>query len=181
MLEYPVYVRMPTENDKPYFKNQSCAEAVISVVIHAQMQGWLRLHGFVVMPDALEMVASPIRQGTAGMVAYLQAETIPHLTILLPSAGLVWAPRYSEVPLTSQRSLDARLNIMLLVPVANGIADSASSYPYSSANSRYAASVSLYAGFARMLPQDDDLQTSLSEGRVAAPVEPKDKPGGTLN
>lgn len=147
MLDHPVYVRIPTEDEAPYFRRQSAAEVVISVVMMAQQSGWMRLHGFVVLPEALEMVTSPIRQGVAGMVAHLQAETIPLLTVLLSDARLVWARRFTQIDLTTQRALDARLNMLLLAPVANGITSTAEEFPYSSANPRYRSTVSVYAGF----------------------------------
>jgi len=147
MLEHPVYVRIPTEDEIPYFRRQSAAEVVISVVMMAQQAGWMRLHGFVVLPEALEMVTSPIKQGVAGMVAHLQAETIPLLTVLLSDARMIWARRFAQIDLTTQRALDARLNMLLLAPVANGITAMAEEFPYSSANPRYKSTVSVYAGF----------------------------------
>jgi hypothetical protein len=140
---------MPTENDEPYFKNRSCAEAVIGIVMSAQMRGWMRLHGFVVVPHALEMVASPLRQGVSGVVAHIQAETIPLLTILLPQAGYVWARRYLTTTLDTQLALDAQLQMLLLAPVAQSIVKTASEYPYSSSNPRYSSAVAPYAGFSR--------------------------------
>jgi hypothetical protein len=44
--------------------------------------------------------------------------------------------------------------MLLLAPVAGGIVDVASAYPYSSANPRYVATVSAYSG---------DLKTSTTE------------------
>lgn len=166
MIEHPVYVRIPTENEVSYFASRSCAEAVINVLITAQRLNWLRLHGFVVMPEAVEMVATPIRQGIAGVVGNLQAETIPQLAILLPQAGMIWARRFTQIPLTSQRALEARLNMMLLVPVANGICEHAADYPFSSANPRYASSVIEYSGFIKPAQKTASLPTVLNAGRT---------------
>lgn len=149
MSDSPFYIRMTTENDEPLLKHRSSAEAVISAVISAQMQGWMRLHGFVVLPEALEMVMSPIKQSVAGVVGQIQAETIPLLAVLLPYAGVVWGRKFTQVALASQPALDARLSMMLLAPVANSIVDSAEVYPYSSANPRYTSTVSVYAGFTK--------------------------------
>lgn len=147
MPNQPVYVRMPTENEAPYFKNRSCAEAVIGAVMDAQKEDWMQLHGFVVLPEALEIVATPTRQSVAGLVAHLESETIPLLAILLPGANMIWEKRFMQIPLTTQRALDARLAMLLLAPVASGIVDMAASYPYSSANPRYTAAVVSYTGF----------------------------------
>jgi hypothetical protein len=149
MPNQPVYVRIPTENEVPYFKNRSAAEAVIASVIDAQKHEWMQLHGFVVLPEALEIVATPVKQGVAGLIAHIEAETIPLLAILLPNATTIWEQRYVQLPLTTQRALDARLAMLLLAPVAAGIVDMASAYPYSSANPRYVASVTIYTGFNR--------------------------------
>lgn len=152
MLDHLIYIRLPAENEKPLFASHSAAETVISAVISAQKQGWLRLHGFCVMPEALEMVTTPIRQGVSGLVAHIQAETIPPLMVLLPQAGMVWARQYTQTSLTSQRALDARLEMLLLAPVAGGIVETAAQYPYSSANTRYIAMVAPYAGFQKLTP-----------------------------
>jgi hypothetical protein len=145
----PVYVRIATENEAPYFRNRSAAEAVISVVIDAQKQGWMDLHGFVVLPEALEIVSTPIKQGVAGMVAQIEAETIPLLAILLPNATGIWERHFMQIPLATQRALDARLAMLLLAPVASGIVDIAAAYPYSSANLRYLSTVSPYTGYSK--------------------------------
>ena len=149
MSNVPVYLRIPTENEAPYLKNRSCAELVISVVIEAQKQDWMQLHGFVVLPEALELVAMPIKQSAASLIANIQAETIPSLAILLPQASKIWESRFLQLPLITQRALDARLAMLLLAPVASGIVDMAASYPYSSANPRYANSVTVYTGFGK--------------------------------
>lgn len=175
MLDHPVFVRMPTEDEKPYFANKSSAENVISVLIAAQRQDWLRLHGFVILPEALEMVMTPIKQGVAGVVAHLQAETIPLLTVLLPEAGMVWARQVAHVSLTTQRALDARLQMMLLVPVANGISETAADYAYSSANPRYTASVTVFTGFQKHSPEGAGLSQALNAGR-AEESTPASKP-----
>jgi hypothetical protein len=129
----------------------------------------MRLHGFVVLPEALEMVATPTKQGVTGLVAHLQSETIPLLAILLPGAGLIWEKRFMQIPLTTQRALDARLAMLLLAPVASGIVDMAASYPYSSANPRYTTTVSSYTGYekpldgaetAKTVPQTQDFSLS---------------------
>lgn len=147
MFDHPVYLRLETENDKPYFENRSCAEAVIGVLMNMQQSGWIRLHGFVLLPNALELVASLIRQGVSSTVAELQAESIPLLSVLLPQANLIWSMAFTHDALKSQGAFDARLEMLKLSPVAHGITEDAHGYPYSSANVRYKSSVTLYAGF----------------------------------
>lgn len=152
MIENPVYVQLLTEDNAPHFTNQSATEAVIDTLIHAQNEGWLRLHGFVVLPDGLELVMSPIRQGVSGVIAHIQAYMVPVLSVLLPHAVMVWSPRYIYKPLLTQKALNARLKMLRLAPVAHGICDVAEEYPYSSVNYRYRECVAMYAGFADMLP-----------------------------
>lgn len=150
MPNLPIYIRMPTESEVPYLRSPSCAEVVIGAIVDAQTGEWLQLHGFVVLPEAVELVATPIKQGAAGLVAHLQSETIPPLAILLPGASAIWERRFLQIPLSSQRALDARLAMLLLAPVAAGIADVAAAYPYSSANPRYTAAVAPYTSFSRI-------------------------------
>jgi hypothetical protein len=147
MLDHPVYVRMPTENDAPLFASPSSAEAVITALVNAQRVDWLRMHAFVLLPDALEMVCTPLKQGISGVVAHIQADTIPTLMVLLPHGGMVWGRKFAHMGLSSRHAFEARLSMLLLAPVAAGLVESASEYVYSSANSRYNSAVSQYAGF----------------------------------
>ena len=167
VLEYPVYVRMPTEDNKPYFESRSSAEAVISIIISAQNQGWLRLHGFVVLPDGLEIVMSPIRQGVTGVVAYLQSEMIPILSVLQPGSMHVFARSYSHAPIKTEKSLTARLNMLALAPVAHGICEAAEDYPFSSSSPRYKANVASYAGFSKSVPKDNPALSTDVAGAAA--------------
>ncbi len=170
MLDYPMYIRMPTDKGAVFFAQPSSAEAVIASLITAQDRGWLRLHGFVLLPDALEMVASLIRQGVAGTVAQLQAETIPVLSVLMPTAGVIWASQYSYAQIKTQVALDARLEMLRLSPVANAVVDDARTYPYSSSSPRYRRNIAPYAGFRAMPPStvgtSNGMSAQLQSGSV---------------
>jgi hypothetical protein len=147
MVEHPVYLRIPTENELPLFASASSAEVVISAVIRAQQSGWLTLHGFVVLPETLELVATPLKVSVSALVGYIESETIPLLHILLPNTDLIWNRHFMRSPLETQRSLDARLHILLLSPVARGLAESADAYAYSSVNPRYSETTTVFTGF----------------------------------
>jgi len=57
------------------------------VVIDAQKQEWMQLHGFVVLPEALEFVATPIKQGVTAddaRAAYLKAYADEPFVHVLP-------------------------------------------------------------------------------------------------
>lgn len=173
MLDYPVYLKLETEKEQPFFEQPSSAEAVIASLVNVQRQGWIRLHAFVLLPNALEMVASLIKQGVSGTVAQIQAETIPLLSVLQPAAGFVWSTKYESRLLTTQRSFDARLEMIRLSPIANDVIDDAANYPYSSYNARYSGSISIYAGF-KALPTTGELH--LDE---TTPFEKKAAPSDT--
>ena len=147
MDEQPVYVHIPTEADLPLLARQSCAEAVIATVMKAQEAGWIRLHGFVVLPEALEMVVTPLGLSIGALVGHIESETIPLLNALLPNSGDIWNRHFMRTPLETRRSLDARLGILHLLPVARGLVDSAEAYVYSSAHPRYSGTICAYTGF----------------------------------
>jgi len=169
MLEQPVYLRIPTENELPFFQRHSCAEVVIGAVMKAQHSGWMRLHGFVILPETLEIVATPLKLSVSALVGHIQSETIPLLTILIPNAGLIWNRYFMRTPLINQRALDARLNILLLSPVASGLADYAEAYGFSSANPRYSGTTSVYSGF-------PNSKTDTKELEAAPVIEQVDPP-----
>ena len=159
MVDLPIYLRIPTENELPLFDNPSCAEVVIGTVMKAQETGWLNLHGFVVLPETLEMVATPLKLSVSALVGYIESETIPLLSVMLAPTSIVWNRYFMRTPLESARALDARLKMLLLSPVARGLCDSAEAYPYSSANPRYAGTTSPFMGF-QSLPQTKPLTTA---------------------
>lgn len=147
MVDLPVYLRIPTENELPLFDNPSCAEVVIGTVINAQDMGWLDLHGFVVLPETLEMVVTPLKFGVSALVGYVESETIPLLSVMLTPVGVIWNRHFMRTPLETPRALDARLKMLLLSPVARGLCETAEAYPYSSANPRYSGVTNPYTGF----------------------------------
>jgi hypothetical protein len=178
MVDQPVYLRIPTENELPLFANASSAEVVISAVIRAQQSGWMNLHGFVVLPETLELVATPLMVSVSALVGYIESETIPLLSVLLPDHGILWNRHFMRSPLETQRSLDARLNMLLLSPVARGLANSAETYAYSSVNPRYAETTTVYTGFHKVdtapfagLDDDPDETTSMKPPKSAAAGE----------
>lgn len=159
MGDQPVYLRIPTENEQPLFERHSCAEVVIGAVMKAQQSGYMRLHAFVVLPETLEMVATPINMSVGALVGMIESETIPLLGVLMPNSGLIWNRYFMRSPLETQRALDARLNMLLLSPVARGLAESAAGYAYSSANARYSDVTTAFTGFKKTggLPQTEPL------------------------
>jgi hypothetical protein len=162
MVEFPIYLRIPTENELPLFNNPSCAEVVIGMVIKAQETGWLDLHGFVVLPETLEMVTTPLKLSVSALVGYIESETIPLLSVMLAPTGIVWNRYFMRTPLETPRALDARLKMLLLSPVARGLCDSAEAYPYSSANPRYAGTTSPYMGF-QSVPQKPQTSAAVKD------------------
>ena len=176
MVEQPVYLRIPTENELPVFANASSAEVVISAVIRAQQSGWMTLHGFVVLPETLELVATPLKVSVSALVGYIESETIPLLTVLLSGNSLIWNRHFMRSPLETQRALDARMNMLLLSPVARGLAESAEAYAYSSVNPRYSDTTSVFTGFRKAtaplsLPEDPDDTTSFVAPKPSIPVD----------
>jgi hypothetical protein len=161
MVDLPIYLRIPTENELPFFDNPSCAEVVIGTVIKAQEMGWLTLHGFVVLPETLEMVVTPLKFSVGALVGFVESETIPLLNVMLTPTSIIWNRYFMRTPLETQRALDARLKMLLLSPVARGLCDSAEAYPYSSANPRYAGTSSPYTGF--QTPQDTPSTNALTD------------------
>lgn len=153
MDEQPVYVHISTEGDLPLLERQSCAEAVIGTVMKAQESGWMRLHGFVVLPEALEMVVTPQERSIGALIGQIESETIPLLNVLLPNSGIIWNRYFMRTPVETQRSLDARLGILHLLPVAHGLVDAPEAYAYSSAHPRYSGTISVYTSFSGVPPR----------------------------
>jgi hypothetical protein len=172
MGDQPVYLRIPTENELPLFERHSCAEVVIGAVMKAQQTGYMLLHAFVVLPETLEMVATPVNMSVSALVGTIESETIPLLSVLIPNGGLIWNRYFMRSPLETQRSLDARLNMLLLSPVARGLAESAEGYAYSSSNPRYSGVTTAFTGFRKSggLPQTSPL-LSPDEAQETSPAD----------
>ena len=112
----------------------------------------MTLHGFVVLPETLELVATPLKMSVSALVGYIQSETIPLLSILLPDNGLIWNRYFMRTPLETQRSLDARLNMLLLSPVAHGLAENCRSLRLQFGQSALRRDHRVYTGFHKAPP-----------------------------
>lgn len=152
MVDKPTFLRMPTENDAPYFASFSCAEILIDSLMAAQRRGWLQLHAFTVLPNAVELLATSLKQDIMGIKEYFQAQTTPLLTILLPKAANVWDRRFVVKWLDSQRAYDLQQEVMRCSPVDYRLSHTPELYPYSSAHPRYEGLVTPYMGFGEEAP-----------------------------
>jgi hypothetical protein len=108
------------------------------------------------------MVVTPLKLSVSALVGYIESETIPLLSVMLAPTGIIWNRYFMRTPLETARSLDARLKMLLLSPVARGLCDSAEAYPYSSANPRYTGTTSPFAGF-QTLPQNPPTSTAAAD------------------
>ncbi len=107
----------------------------------------MRLHGFVVLPETLELVATPLNLSVSALVSAVESETTPPLRKLVSNGGLIWSRYFMRTPLDTQRAFNVRLSLLLLSPIARGLSLSPEAYPHSSANPRYSGVTSTYTGF----------------------------------
>lgn len=139
MDAFPIYLRISTEAEQPLLRSQSCAETVIAALLQIQASGWLALHGFVVLPEALELIGTPLAPSIGALVGGIVAATAPLLDVLTPTSGQLWSRCFMRTPLPTARAFETRLSILLLTPVARGLATTPAGYPYSSAHPRSAS------------------------------------------
>ncbi|MDX2162987.1 MAG: hypothetical protein SF162_16850 [bacterium] len=147
MLNKPTYLRIPTEQDAPYFASASAAEIIVDRLMAAQRRGNLLLHAFVVLPNAVELIATPLGTDMIDIKDELQAHTAILLNILLPKAAQVWDRRFIVKWLDTQRALDLQLQVMACLPLEHALADQPTFYAYSWLHPRYKGCTSPYMRF----------------------------------
>ena len=118
---------------------EDCALRLVSSLIWARDHRWLRILGFVVMPDHYHaLIAVRTARRLADVMASMDKFTARQINDLLGRRGSFWQDGFYEHMLRDRADYDAILAYVHNNPVEAGLAAAADVWQYSTANPRYA-------------------------------------------
>jgi hypothetical protein len=136
-IEQAVFARIDTADSQPYLEGSSCGELVVSALCAGRDKGWYNLLGFVILPSEIQLLLVPGRLLVSSLVASLEAEVYPMISVLKPVGKAVFDADFYREKVDYAEEIRQRLRWMHLAPVRARLATLAEAYPFSSANPRY--------------------------------------------
>jgi putative transposase len=138
------FVTTVTWQRTPLFRNPQKAELMMDVLTHYREQKKYILHEYVIMPDHLHLLLTPVAdisieramQLIKGGFSYRLGKT----GTANAKRGLVWQESFTNHRIRDQRDYAQHGDYILMNPVRARLVDAPELYPYSSANAGTATS-----------------------------------------
>lgn len=105
------------------------AERLIDSVLVLRTRGSFNLHAFLVLPDRVHLLLTPLDRELETVVDEIEAEFARHVD----SVRRVWESGFQRHPVRSLRDLERLRAHLHELPVRARVTDVAEMYPYSSA------------------------------------------------
>ena len=119
-----------------------CAELVIASFLWARDNAWWRILGFVVMPDHYHLAICLLGTKTLSEVLHsISRFTANRINANLGRSGPVWEEGFYDHAIRDRVDFDGILAYMHDNPVKAVLTEAADSWPYSTANPRYAQEI----------------------------------------
>ena len=123
-------VTLATHRLRPIFSVSRLAEQFIETLLSLRARGLYKLHAFLVLPDQVHILMSPVAAPLARGVELTQAAFAERTD----SIQVVWEPGFQSHPVHTHRDLETlRLHLHHL-PVRARLTAAPELYPYSSAS-----------------------------------------------
>jgi len=118
-----------------------CAELVISSLMCARDKGWWRILGFTIMPDHYHALIGLTGARLSSIMASVDKYTARRINERLRRQGSFWQDGFYEHLVRDRKDYDDILSYIHNNPVQAGLAQSADTWEYSTANERYAGHI----------------------------------------
>ncbi len=119
---------------------QACAEVVINSLIWAASEEWIRILGFVIMPDHYHLNLGLGKKKTLSQVMESIGKfTARQINQHLGREGTFWEEGFYDHMIRNRQEFDRILEYIHNNPVAAGLVEYPEDWPYSTAHPRYAA------------------------------------------
>ena len=122
-------ITLVTHQNRPVFSVSRMAERLIDTVLTLRTRGSFKLHAFLVLPDRLHLLLTPLDRELDTAVEEIEAEFAHHVD----SVRRVWESGFQRHPVKSIRDLERLRTHLHELPVRAQVTESAELYPYSSA------------------------------------------------
>jgi len=123
------FVTTSTHDRRRLFQVDSNAQLFIDTLQHYRRDGRYKLHAFVVMPDHVHLILTPLEITLERAVGMIKGGFSRRLGSKFP----VWQRGFTDHRIRDAVDLEARRRYLLLNPVKAGLVEAAELYRYSSA------------------------------------------------
>jgi putative transposase len=124
------FVTVTTRDRRPIFQISRLAELFIDTLLHYRTRGHYKLHAFLVMPDRVHLLLSPLSHPLDQTIALIQKA----FAASLDTQHILWEPGFTSHPIRNLRNLESLRTYLHQTPVRANLAPTPELYPYSSAH-----------------------------------------------
>jgi len=133
------FVTSRTWESRKLFIKPAVCEIVIETLIHYRDKGSYLLHSYVLMPDHVHILLTPIGDiSLERAVQFIKGGSARRISQALNFRLPVWQRGYTDHRVRDAQDYQNHLRYIEENPVKSGLADSATEYPWSSASGKFA-------------------------------------------
>jgi putative transposase len=123
------FVTTSTHDRRRLFQVDANARLFIETLQHYRRERYYKLHAFVVMPDHVHFILTPLEVALERAVGMIKGGFSRRLALKFP----VWQRGFTDHRIRDAADMQARRNYLHLNPVKAGLVEAAELYRYSSA------------------------------------------------
>lgn len=128
------FITTNSADGTPLFANPQVAQIMLNALLHLRLEGRLKLHAFVIMPNHLHFVASlGLKEELSRLMHSLKSYTAKEINRSLRTKGKVWQRGYYSHGVRNERDMEEKISYITLNPVRAGLSETAEDYRFSSA------------------------------------------------
>jgi putative transposase len=123
------FVTTSTHDRRRLFQVDSNSQLLIETLQHYRRQGYYKLHAFVVMPDHVHLILTPLGITLERAVGMIKGGFSRRLASKFP----VWQRGFTDHRIRDAADMEARRKYLVMNPVRAGLVERAELYRFSSA------------------------------------------------
>jgi putative transposase len=140
---YPSFITTKTINNILFFNKSENAEAVVSAIYYGRKNNWFNLIAFVVMPDHLHLIITPLEKNISQTMHSIKSYSSKEINKINNKNGRIWQPSFRDFTIYTKELLLEKITYIHNNPVRKGLVLDASSYSFSSANPIFETDIEL--------------------------------------
>jgi putative transposase len=123
------FVTTSTHDRRRLFRVDKNAQLFLDTLQHYRHEGYYKLHAFVVMPDHVHLILTPLEITLERAVGMIKGGFSRRLGSKFP----VWQRGFTDHRIRDAADMEARRKYLLMNPVKAGLVESVETYRWSSA------------------------------------------------
>lgn len=132
LSDHSYFITTATQERRPYFRDGRLAQVIIDNLRFYRDRMGFQLHGYVIMPDHIHLLITPISCSISEIMRNLKSFTSKQIRETLGIKGPIWQPRFYDRVIRDEEQFLAALTYIHLNPVKDGLVSSPEDYEFSS-------------------------------------------------